>query len=36
MTVDEDIRIVRDLGWESAEVIEAMVHDVTPDRTGYA
>jgi len=31
VTVDEYIRIVRDLGWESTELIEGVVYDVTPE-----
>lgn len=31
MTVDEYLRIVRDLGWESTELIEGVVYDVTPE-----
>ncbi len=31
VTVDEYIRIVRDFGWESTELIEGVVYDVTPE-----
>lgn len=31
MTVDEYVHIVRDLGWESTELIEGVVYDVTPE-----
>jgi len=31
MTVDEYVRVVRDLGWESTELIEGVVYDVTPE-----
>jgi Uma2 family endonuclease len=31
MTVDEYLRVVRDLGWESTELIEGVVYDVTPE-----
>jgi Uma2 family endonuclease len=31
MTVDEYLRVVRDLGWESTELIEGVVYDVAPD-----
>lgn len=30
MTVDEYVRIVRDFGWESTELIEGVVYDVGP------
>lgn len=31
VTVDEYIHIVRDLGWESTELIEGVVYDVAPE-----
>lgn len=31
VTVDEYLRIVRDLGWESTELVEGVVYDVTPE-----
>jgi hypothetical protein len=31
VTVDEYIRIVRDFGWESTELVEGVVYDVTPE-----
>ncbi len=31
VTVDEYIRIVRELGWQSTELIEGVVYDVTPE-----
>ncbi|MEZ5144865.1 MAG: Uma2 family endonuclease [Acidimicrobiales bacterium] len=31
VTVDEYLHIVRDLGWESTELIEGVVYDVTPE-----
>ena len=30
MTVDEYLRIVRDLGWESTELVEGVIYDVSP------
>jgi len=30
MTVDEYVHIVRDLGWESTELVEGVVYDVSP------
>ncbi len=30
VTVDEYLRIVRDLGWESTELVEGVVYDVSP------
>ncbi len=30
MTVDEYVRIVRDLGWDSTELVEGVVYDVPP------
>lgn len=36
MTVDEYIRIVRDLGWESTELLEGVVYDVTPEYSRHA
>lgn len=35
MTVDEYLRIVRDLGWESTELIEGVVYDVTPEHNRH-
>jgi Uma2 family endonuclease len=31
ITVDEYVRIVRDFGWESTELVEGVVYDVTPE-----
>ncbi len=31
VTADEYLRIVRDFGWESTELIEGVVYDVTPE-----
>jgi Uma2 family endonuclease len=31
MTVDEYVRIVRDFGWESTELVEGVVYDVSPE-----
>ena len=31
MTVDEYLRVVRELGWDSTELIEGVVYDVTPE-----
>jgi Uma2 family endonuclease len=31
MTADEYLRVVRDLGWESTELVEGVVYDVTPE-----
>jgi len=31
MTVDEYLHVVRDLGWESTELVEGVVYDVTPE-----
>ncbi len=36
MTVDEYVRIVRDFGWESTELIEGVVYDVTPEYNRHA
>jgi Uma2 family endonuclease len=36
MTVDEYLRIVRELGWESTELIEGVVYDVTPEHNRHA
>ncbi len=36
MTVDEYIRIVRDFGWESTELVEGVVYDVTPEYNRHA
>ena len=36
MTVDEYVRIVRDFGWDSTELIEGMVYDVTPEYNRHA
>ncbi len=36
MTVDEYVRIVRDLGWESTELVEGVVYDVTPELSRHA
>lgn len=36
MTVDEYIRVVRALGWESTELIEGVVYDVTPEFNRHA
>lgn len=35
VTVDEYLRIVRDLGWESTELIEGVVYDVTPEHNRH-
>jgi Uma2 family endonuclease len=35
VTVDEYIRIVRDLGWERTELIEGVVYDVTPEHNRH-
>ena len=35
VTVDEYVRIVRDLGWESTELIEGVVYDVTPEHNRH-
>jgi Uma2 family endonuclease len=36
MTVDEYVRIVRDFGWESTELVEGVVYDVTPELNRHA
>ena len=36
MTVDEYLHVVRDLGWESTELIEGVVYDVTPEYSRHA
>ena len=36
MTVDEYVRIVRDFGWTSTELIEGVVYDVTPEYNRHA
>jgi Uma2 family endonuclease len=36
MTVDEYVRIVRDFGWESTELVEGVVYDVTPEYSRHA
>ena len=36
MTVDEYLHIVRDLGWDSTELIEGVVYDVTPEYSRHA
>lgn len=36
MTVDEYLHVVRDLGWESTELIEGVVYDVTPEFSRHA
>lgn len=36
MTVDEYIRVVRDFGWESTELIEGVVYDVAPEFNRHA
>ncbi len=36
MTVDEYVRIVRDFGWESTELVEGVVYDVTPEYNRHA
>jgi len=36
MTVGEYVRIVRDLGWDSTELIEGVVYDVTPEYNRHA
>ena len=36
MTVDEYLHIVHDLGWESTELIEGVVYDVTPEHSRHA
>ncbi len=36
MTVDEYIRIVRDLGWESTELVAGVVYDLTPEYNRHA
>ncbi len=35
MTVDEYTHIVRDFGWESTELIEGVVYDVTPEHNRH-
>jgi Uma2 family endonuclease len=35
MTVDEYVHIVRDFGWESTELIEGVVYDVTPEHNRH-
>jgi Uma2 family endonuclease len=36
MTVDEYLRIVRDLGWESTELVEGVVYDVASEYDRHA
>ncbi len=36
MTVDEYVRIVRDFGWESTELVEGVAYDVTPEYNRHA
>jgi Uma2 family endonuclease len=36
MTVDEYLHIVHDLGWQSTELIEGVVYDVTPEHSRHA
>jgi Uma2 family endonuclease len=36
MTVDEYLQIVRDFGWESTELVEGVVYDVTPEYNRHA
>ncbi len=36
MTVDEYVRIVRDFGWESTELVEGVVYDVSPEYNRHA
>ncbi len=36
MTVDEYVQIVRDLGWQSTELVEGVVYDVTPELNRHA
>jgi Uma2 family endonuclease len=36
ITVDEYLHIVRDLGWESTELIEGVVYDVTPEHNRHS
>jgi Uma2 family endonuclease len=36
VTVDEYLRIVRDLGWESTELVEGVVYDVAPEYDRHA
>jgi len=35
VTVDEYLRMVRDLGWESTELVEGVVYDVTPEHNRH-
>ncbi len=36
MTVDEYVRIVRDFGWESTELVGGVVYDVSPEFDRHA
>ena len=36
MTVDEYVRIVRDFGWESTELVDGVVYDVSPEYNRHA
>lgn len=35
VTVDQYLRLVRDLGWESTELVEGVVYEVTPEHNRH-